>query len=118
MLDACRDYDKTRKHNAEFIEQTQRHGQHDLRNHVRRCKNSADYKRTDNHIRPPFLEFRDGHNAHMHQDDNDHRHLEGDAEGNKGRQHKDRYLSMSVIQATPSGAMLAMKPNTVGKTRK
>ena len=31
---------------------------------------------------------------------------------------KDRYLSMSVIQATPSGATLAMKPNTVGNTRK
>jgi hypothetical protein len=25
---------------------------------------------------------------------------------------------MSVIQATPSGATLAMKPKTVGKTRK
>jgi len=31
---------------------------------------------------------------------------------------KERYLSMSVIHATPSGAIEAMKPNTTGNTRK
>ena len=31
---------------------------------------------------------------------------------------KERYFSMSVIQATPSGAILAIKPNTAGKTMK
>ena len=30
----------------------------------------------------------------------------------------DRYFSISVIQATPSGAMFAMNLNTVGNTRK
>ena len=30
----------------------------------------------------------------------------------------DRYLSMSVIIVTPSGAYAAKKPNAIGKTRK
>ncbi len=31
---------------------------------------------------------------------------------------KEKYFSMSVIQATPSGANCAMKPNTIGKKAK
>ena len=31
---------------------------------------------------------------------------------------KDRYFSISVIQATPSGANVAINPNTIGKKAK
>ena len=31
---------------------------------------------------------------------------------------KSRYLPMSVMTATPAGATLTMKPNTMGNTRK
>ena len=88
LLDAWRHRDKPRKQDTQFVKQTERHGEHDLRDHVRRRKNGADHESANDHVRSPFLEFWNGHNAHVHQHDDNHRHLEGHPESNEGRQHK------------------------------